>query len=332
MTKFQRITTLSLSLLLLVGAFFVSPARAIESATNAADVGQALEIRPPVLNLTADPGQNLEAKISILDVSPSPLIVSGEVNDFIAAGEDGTPKLLLEEGETSPYSLKKWIDPLPRLTLKPKQAENFPVSIRIPADAAPGGYFAVVRFTASAPDIDQTGVSLSASLGTLILVRVNGDAKEGLSIEEFYTSVAGSKSSLFEGIPIDFTVRVKNTGSVHEQPAGQAIITDMFGNPVGAVNINLDTRNVLPGSIRKFEAPLDSAVIGNRILFGRYTANLTMTYGADKKTVTESLTFWVIPWKLILAVIIGIVGGFFLLRYALRRYNNYILSQARRRR
>jgi len=65
-------------------------------------------------------------------------------------------------------------------------------------------------------------------------------------------------------------------------------------------------------------------------LFGYFNAKLTMSY-ASGKTLTASLGFWVIPWKLVLIVIVVLVIVFFLLRLALRKYNEHIIAQARRR-
>ena len=209
------------------------------------DVGQALEIAPPVLNIKANPGEAVKTTISLRDVSTSPLVVRNQINDFVAAGEDGTPKLLLDENaEPSPYSLKDWIQPLPEFTLKPREVNQLPVTINVPANAAPGGYYAVVRFTASPPGLDGTGVSLSASLGTLILLRVNGDAKEAVSIEQFAATKNGDEKSLFESAPVTFLTRIRNSGSSHEQPSGQVAIKDMFGNAVANVNVNLNQNNI----------------------------------------------------------------------------------------
>jgi hypothetical protein len=295
------------------------------------DVGQALEIAPPLMNLTVDPGETLTANIKLRSVSNGQLLVTSQINDFVAAGEDGTPKILLDEEEQeepNPYSIKDWIDPLQEMLLEPKEVQDLKVTIHVPADASPGGYFGVVRFTAVPPELEGTGVSLSASLGTLMLIRVSGDAKEGLEIEEFYATKDGEQSSLFESAPLQFVQRLKNTGNIHLQPRGQVIVKDMFGNPVTGVNINLPPRNVLPGSIRKFEQPLDEGALGSKKLFGRYTAELTVTYGDSKQEVTSKITFWVIPYRLIGILIAALVAGFFILRYMIRRYNRRIISKA----
>lgn len=322
-------TIIGISILALVVSLFVPAAQTL-AADNNGGTGQALEIAPPVLNLTANPGQTLNAQIALRDVSTGQLVVTGTVNDFVADGEDGTPKILMEEDEeTSPYSLKDWVAPLPELLLEPREIQNLPVTINVPANAAPGGYYGVVRFTATPPNLDGQGVALSASLGALILLRVNGDAKESMTIEEFGIHNGNGKlSNLFQSTPITFVQRVKNTGNVHQQPAGQVTIIDMFGKKVAAVNVNLPPRNVLPQSIRKFEQKLDSSVIGNKQLFGRYTAQLRITYGTDKQVITSETTFWVIPYTLIGIAILVLVGGFIALRIMIRRYNSHIIGKA----
>lgn len=304
----------------------------LEAAAESTQPGaQALEIAPPVINLSADPGETVTAEINLRDVSDGQLIVTGEVNDFTAGDENGTPKILLDDDELSPYSMRDWFGPINQLLLEPREIKKLPVQISVPADTAPGGYYAVVRFTGTPPDLDGTGVSLSASLGALIFMQVNGDAEEGLEIEEFTTQASnGAVTSLFQSAPITFVERLKNTGNLHQQPSGQITITDMFGRKVATINVNLPPRNILPDSIRKFEQSLDSSVIGNKILFGLYKAELKVTYGTDQQTVTSSLSFWVIPYMLIAIIVVGLIVAFIGLRFLIRRYNRHIIKKAQR--
>ena len=330
MKKFLTLTATTLTLILFVTAGSAAAQSKTPTPTQNKATGQALEIGPPVLTLAGDPGQTVQAKINLRDVSPNKLVVTNEINDFVAAGEDGTPKILLDKNETSPYSIKSWISPLPKFTLVPRQIQTLTVTIKIPKNAAPGGYYGVIRFTGTPPELEGTGVSLSASLGSLVLLKVNGDAKEQVSIEEFYTSTKGKKKWLFESAPIEFTERVKNSGTIHEQPTGQITVTDMFGKTVATVNVNQPPRNILPGSIRKFEQPLDSSALGNKFLFGKYTAKLDLSYGNSVETISSTVEFWVIPYTLIGGIIIGLITLFLLAYFGIKRYNRYILSKARR--
>lgn len=310
-------------------ATLVSPLAGLAQAQEGS--GQALEIAPPVVNLTANPGETVKAEIILRDVSDSQLYVTNQINDFTADGEDGTPKLLLDSDEASPYSMRDWFTIIPELTLEPRTLTRLPITVTVPPTAAPGGYFSVIRFTGTAPQVEGNGVGLSASLGALVFMQVKGDAKEEMSIEEFYTNASGGKTSVFQSAPIDFAVRLKNSGNTYEQPSGQITITDMFGKKVGVVNVNLPPRTVLPGSIRKFDQSLDSAVIGDKMLFGMYTAEIKMTYGPDQTVITDKVTFWVIPYVLIGIVLAVLVIGFFVFRTMIRRYNSHIIKQAQKR-
>lgn len=303
----------------------------IFSNVYANDNGQALEVGPTVITLTADPGETISTKLTVRNITGGDLVVKGEINDFIADGEDGTPKLLLNNDETqnNPYSIQSWISPLPELTMISKQIENMSIIINVPTNATPGGYYGVIRFTGTPPELEGTGVSLSASIGSLLLLRINGEVEENVSIKEFYaTQNKGSARSIFEVSPIDFVVRLQNDGNIHETPSGQIAITDMFGNKIAAVNVNLDLSNILPDSIRKFEQSLDKSVIGNKVLFGKYRADLKIIYGADKQELTQTIEFWVMPYTMIAIIAFGLVAAFIALRTAIKRYNKHIVDKA----
>lgn len=291
--------------------------------------GQALEIAPPVIYLTVNPGQTVKTQIYLRDISSGPLIVSGQANDFTAAGEDGTPKILMNNDDSNnPYSMKNWVDPPASLNLVPRQIKTMAITLNVPANASPGGHYGIIRFTATPPSLKGSGVSLSTSLGALMLLTVNGDIKENLSVKEFSVNHNGKNGKVFQSGPLNFVERLQNTGNIHEQPVGQVTVKDMFGRKLATVNVDLPPKNILPSSIRKFSESLDSSVIGNKKLFGKYTASLKITYGKNKQMLSSSLSFWVIPYKLIAIVIVALIAGFFILRYALRRYNRYIIGRS----
>lgn len=288
--------------------------------------GQGLEISPPVVQLTADPGQTITTAIRLRDVTQGELIAKGEVDDFGAGSDEGgQPKLLLNETGTTRFSLKQWVGNVPNLVLAPQQLQTMNITIRVPANAEPGGHYGVIRFTGVPPDLAGTGVALSASVGSLILLRVNGPITDSLSLEEFSTSQEKVKKSFFEAGPVDFTVRLKNAGTVHEMAAGNITVKDWFGKTAGVITVNPNKGNVLPDSIRRFEQSLPQ-----KKLFGHYTATLSLTY-AGNKALTGKMSFWVIPWKLILLALAGLIALFYLLKIAIRRYNEHVIKMARRR-
>jgi hypothetical protein len=310
--------TMALVMTLLVGlnpiALAASPA---SPASNGA--GQGLEISPPLIDLKVNPGQTVQTQIRLRNVTTETVVTKAQYDDFVAKGEDGQPALLLGANEQSPYSIKSWLSTIPSVRLAPGEQRTLAVSVKVPANAGPGGHYGVVRFTAAPPEVDQSAVSLSASVGTLILARVSGDISEKAQVAELYAAHNGHKSSLFEYGPLDVVTRIRNTGNVHFQPTGTVRVTNMFGKETASFSLNQNKGNVLPSSIRKFQNRLNK-----KLLFGRYTLQADVVYGSDQKIASASGSFWVIPYKLVIIAIALIA----VLIWLGRSYNRYIIRRS----
>jgi len=301
------------------------------TVANAKDNGQAFAISPPLVELSADPGETVNAEIKLTNVSAGPLTMSAETNNFGSKNETGEPNIIFndEPGQDTRYTLKDWIVAPSDFALQSKQTLSISVPITVPKNAEPGGHYAVVRFTGTSAAASPQQVSLSASIGSLILLKVSGDIKQQAKVEDFYT--AGSnfdKQSFFEVSPVSFVTRIRNEGNLHIKPTGTVTIRDMFGKEVATHRINGDPSkekeqpgSILPQSVRRFD------VTHKDNLFGRYTATLDLSYG-DGKTLSSSTQFWVLPYKLIIAIIVGLALLIFGLVMCIKKYNAYIIKKA----
>ncbi|HUC96130.1 MAG TPA: hypothetical protein VMR16_00495 [Candidatus Saccharimonadales bacterium] len=330
MKKYTVYAITTIGLAILAVSLFTSGSIVAAQSASTPGTGSALEIAPPVLILKANPGQTVTAQINLRDISKVQQVVTSQVDDFGASGEEGLPQIDVNNSTPGPYSIINWVSPPAELTLNSKQIKSLPLTINVPANASPGGYYGVIRFTATAPELSGTGVALTPSLGALVFIRVNGNAKESLSVASFTAINPDDTKSgwLFEKTPIQFDVRIQNTGNVFEQPAGVISITDMFGKKIADVNVNQPPGYVLPHSIRKYSQVLNGGQLGNKWLFGKYTAKLELTYGAKNQTLTQTMTFWVIPWRLILVVVVVLIGVIIALYYGIKRYNQFVVKRA----
>lgn len=305
--------------------------------------GQGLEISPPVLSLEADPGDTKVVEVNVRNITDIDVIASGEVNDFTAKDETGDPRILLEEGEESPYPLAEYIQEVPDLEIAPTEQEVVRVPLAVPEDASPGAHLGLIRFSAvpaGGDDDESSQVSLSASIGTLILLNVSGEEEYDLGLEEFSVSQNDQPGEWFETGPFTLVTRLKNEGNVFMQPSGTLRLTNIFGREVGVtrlesedaepeddegtgeVEFNANERYVLPDSIRRFENAIDKD-----IWFGRYTATANLSYGPEDEPLEAKTVFWVIPYKLlavifVLLLVVGIFG-----RKALRSYRNHVIRK-----
>lgn len=292
------------------------------TAATAVPAGQGIEISPPLVEKSVDPGQTITFDIRLRNITTSSLITTGTVEDFVAAGEDGRPKLLLDaKAEPSPYSFRPWVKDIPRLSLVSQEAKVATITIAVPKDASPGGHYGVIRFSATPPELEGTGVSLSASIGTLVLLNVSGNVVSKASIAELYALQNERKSSFFEKGPIVLGIRIKNEGNVHIKPTGTLRVTGTFGNEVAVLPFNPNGGNILPQSIRRFEQQIKQTS-----LFGRYSVKADVQYNGQ--VMTKTMSFWVIPYKpiaIVLGLLILLVAAS---RVGIKKYNRYIISKA----
>jgi hypothetical protein len=289
--------------------------------------GEGLEISPPVIELSADPGQTITTQIRLRDVSTGQLVAAPRVDDFGAKDETGEPNILLNEVGTTRYSLKTWVQPIAPLTLSPDQLQTITVTIVVPSNAEPGGHYGVVRFTASPPGSSGSGVSLSASIGSLVLLTVSGDITEGLKADDFYALQNNNRHSFFQKGPIEFLERYEDTGTVHLSPTGNVVIKNMLGRQVAKLPINNVTPpgNVLPSSIRRFTENWT-----DKFPLGRYTATATVGYGTHGQVLTSTIAFWVIPWPQVVGILVVLILIIMAIRWFVRGYNRRIIERARR--
>jgi hypothetical protein len=309
-------------LTILVGS---SNALAESSSSNAA---QGLQISPTRIEINKiNPGESRSITVTLTNVTSSELQYSTKFADFTAADESGSPKLSEDSSLENSISIKKWFSGLPDdFILASHEIRQLTAVVNVPKDAEIGGHYGAILFPGSQPEMDKTGVGLSASTGVLILIRVGDDSQvnEEANLEGYFSANGERQSSLFEYSPVDFVVRIKNTGNVHIKPSGNIEIKDTFGNVVTTLPVNEVGSNVLPNSVRKF-----TAKVSKPWMFGLYTANLTMGYGTKGQAITGTTSFWVIPYRLIGGVLLGLVTIVFIFKRMLRAYNRRIIEKAK---
>lgn len=312
---------IGLALAVLLSLSLFEPASAQADTVGAA---QGMQLSPTTVDLSAARGKTYNITINVMNITNSDMLYTSSVADFSAADETGSPKITIDSNLPTTSSIKNWVSVDSQFNLKSQTSKTLIAKITIPNDAEPGGHYGVLRFSGSAPQVENTGVGLSASAGVLVLIRVEGDTIEKAETASFFTAKDGKQTSFFESSPIAFTTRVKNTGNVHIQPFGNIEISDMFGSVVKTLAVNEPKSNVLPNSIRKFESKTN-----NIWMFGKYTANLSIGYGTTGQAITNTITFWVIPYKIILAGLFIIATILYILSKLLKAYNKRIIQKSK---
>jgi len=263
--------------------------------------GDGLTISPPILDLETKPGETYNQIIKITNPTNNLIEVYPQVMNFRASGEGGEPAFYPATEEEANFSLAQWIKfNQSKVALTPEQVVEFNYSIEVPADAEAGGHYGVIFFATQPPkaEEDQSQISISSMIGSLILAKVPGTIIEKGFLESF------KANRIYLKLPATFQVRISNLGNVHFKPRGDITIKGMFGGESDKIQLNQARGNVLPDSIRKFEEKWNP----EKIIIGRYTADLRVVYGESEKTLDGQVVFWVLPLWFLLAL-----GGLILL-------------------
>lgn len=319
-----RLTVIVLALIAVASIGSGLLAAKVSAQASNANAAQGIEISPALVELNAAPTKTYTVTLKITNVTGSDLSYTASVDDFGAAGESGSPRVIIDGTMPATASVKTWVETVPQFTLRSRESRVVTARIIIPANAEPGGHYGVLRFSGRAPDVKDTGVGLAASAGVLLLIRVDGAITEKANLASFFSEQRGDQSSFFEKGPLTFVTRIKNEGNIHVKPVGSIELRDMFGGLVTTLPVNADKSNVLPDSIRRFESSFDKSWMA-----GRYTANLTLGYGTTGQAITNTISFWVIPYKIILAVIFGLVTIIYIFSRMIKVYNKRIIAKSK---
>lgn len=308
----------------------------------------ALTVSPVKAELFSDPGEVLQSEMSLLNEQNQTMTFYSSFENFEPQGESGTPNFVPgKEGLTT------WIKAPVSITLAPQEKQTIPFSITVPSDAEPGGHFAAIFWSAtpSEPEANLQQVAVGAKIGTLILLKVSGDIKEGGGVVDFATA---NKKTWFTTLPITFTYRFQNSGADRVKPLGAVTIKNIFGITSATINANVSEGNVLPVSTRKFtivwtghqqeqgndsnlQAPVEEDKNSgffamakkewDQFAFGQYTAHLQVNYGGSNEA-KATYKFFIVPWQLFIIVFIVLAVLLAVVFFGIKKYNRWIISHA----
>lgn len=212
-----------------------------------------------------------------------------------------------------------------------------------PPETASLSYFYAIYVSRESPMVEVGKTNLIGSPAILMLTTVmTPNVRRELVLEKF-----SADYGFLEFLPQNFQAYIKNTGNVSVIPYGNIFIDSQTTKNIAVINLNPNNNTILPESSRsykmfwdkgfpfykneegtesqKLEWNLDEL---KNLRFGRYTANLIVVYDNGERDVPieSSVTFWVVPIRLILGVIaIPVIPSalvYFLMKRRFRNLNN----------
>jgi len=300
--------------------------------------GIDLTVSPVFVNLLTDPGKKVSAQIKIKNNSNQTEYLATRLAKFEPSADGSLPRLLEIDTKDEFY---QWVDfSADQFTLAPNQTKTVTVSVT-PAKTAGLGYYYGVIFQRIQEKKAEAGESIvtGAPAVSILLEVKSPHAKREIQLVDFTTD-----KLFYEYLPTTFRVKVKNTGNIHIVPGGDIFIDSMQTKELAILRFNEGRGNILPDSERTYEVAWKDAMIlrtpveekgeitsaggvnkyettynlskGDKFRIGKYTANILLVYDNGERDVPleATVSFWVIPWKILLAGVTVLLLAFLGLR------------------
>lgn len=308
-------------------------------AQSAAPTNSGLQISPTRTDLSMKPGEVRTFKITLKNVTNGKIVAKAFLNDFESDNDSGQPRLIIDPSKRTERTLVNYLSGLQDVTLEVGQSKEVELTMSLPANTAPGGYYGAVRYAAipanQAPTLTERQISLTASVASLILLEVSGPVTQGLRIDSINLISKPTKDSkaktgtFFTTAPNKLALHLTNTGNNFAQPIGTVSIKKgkkvVYKYEVNNPELQLKS-NILPKSSRTFTDD-----IKNVSSIGRYQVVANLSYKQGGEVITQTKTFWVIPKAFLIGFLILIAALVAALAYIYFKRRATVTSHRKKR-
>ena len=267
--------------------------------TDANDFGAARQNFSHTLN----PGGTIKDGIVVLNHSKKTLSL-----DIYAA--DGfttdTGQLDLDKEGEKATGAGAWIH-LDRstVTIKAGKSVTVPFTISPPDNATPGDHMGGIVTSLTRPDAAQ-GINVDRRLAMRVRLRVGGELKPQLSVENLHVDYAGSANPFGKG-DATMTYTVHNTGNAILTARQAASVSGPFGALRVSADKVADLPELLPGDTLKVSVPVDGVAPTLRSA-GTVTLTPLLTDASGTVSPLEAVKTtthgWAMPWTLLLVLLV----------------------------
>lgn len=277
--------------------------------TSTKAVSQGIQISPINYSYEISPGSSTNAQFIISNITDQVMNYVLETENFSSVSDDGAPSFGgVDEQEMGVTTLKDWItiaavDREGTIAAGDKRMIQF--SIDIPEGADPGGHYAALfakQITKTPEGISVLGVQ--NRVGALVLVTVPGIVTSTAEITDF------TYTKFFWKDPAEFTMKVKNTGTIHYDSTVKVTLTSLLGK---TSEVDLGKHTIIPSFSRDYVGKW-----AKNYPFGYYKVSATATDGSGN-LITTSGALWALPVMIVIPAVILLVLVIWLIVY-LRRH------------
>jgi hypothetical protein len=185
------------------------------------DVTERITLSPSSTTLKLDAGETSRGVMKITNDGGVPYGFSVYARPYGVSNELYEPNFTSQQSNAGVY---KWVQfDQTKYQIKPGETIEVQYTLRVPADAAPGGHYGVLFAETDERGLEGTGVARKKRIGNLLYVTVNGSYKTSGTFKEFILPFWQTDA------PVISSARVENTGNVDFRAKISTTAKNVFG-------------------------------------------------------------------------------------------------------
>ena len=260
---------------------------------------------------TIDPGGDLDDSLVIANHGDTALNLGVYAADGYTTDSG---QLDLVVGGAKSVNIGAWVKTQSdTVTVLPGETAEVPFTVTVPDNATPGDYAGGIVTSLVQPD-DQEGINVDRRLGIQVTLRIGGDLKPALAIENMKLGWNGGLNP-FEGGDATLTYTLHNTGNAVLTAQEAATVSGPFGLASTKAGDIEAPPQLLPGEKWDVKVPVKD-VAAAFWLTATATATPIVVDAAGSTSRLDPIVATVgglaIPWMLVLIVLVLaalIIGG-----------------------
>ncbi len=281
--------TASLALLAIAVVFILSVTPKVFAATG------GLTISPTSVDQQIAPGGSYHSTIMVINQGETNIDYRIYATPYSVSGEDYKPYFAPIQGATD---ISSWVSlSKTQSSLKPGSQDSIAFTITVPKGVGAGSYYGTI-FAETVEKNNTSGVITRKRVGTVVYIQVTGKTiSRG--------NIASWSVPWLQKAPLNASLKLANTGSVHYTATVNVKVSDLFG---GSKFTYERQPKVLPQKLRNIPVVWDRGAT-----FGLFKVSGSVTYlGKTQKLQTKivfiaSTTMRLVCVGFVAILIIGLV-------------------------
>ena len=270
----------------------------VSAVDQGGEPAERITMSPSSTDVNVDAGESVQGTMQVINDGDVAYGFSVYARPYSVSNERYEPNFTDQRTNTDVYT---WVQfEQTSYQVQPGESVEIPYTLRVPADAAPGGHYGVLFAETDEQVLSGTGVARKKRVGNLLYVTVKGTYTTAGELKEFILPFWQTSA------PLQSSARIANTGNSDFNATVSTVAKDLFGRTKFTYT---GEPIILPGTTRLIEMKWENAPN-----FGIFKVDQTVRF-LDKTHRNSGLVLLLPKWAPVtLIIIVGAGAAYALLQ------------------